>query len=44
MTEGDVDLHFDAQRRELDRLTVLNLVATPRRRSRLTTFAASAKS
>jgi hypothetical protein len=28
MTEGDVDAHYDAQRRELDRLTVLNLVAS----------------
>jgi hypothetical protein len=28
MTEADVDAHFDAQRRELDRLTVLNLVAS----------------
>ena len=28
MTEGDVDVHYDAQRRELDRLTVLNLVAS----------------
>jgi len=27
MTEADVDTHFDAQRRELDRLTILNLVA-----------------
>lgn len=28
MTEGDVDGHYDAQRRELDRLTVANLVAS----------------
>jgi hypothetical protein len=28
MTEGDVDIHFDIQRRELDRLTVLNLMAS----------------
>lgn len=28
MTEGEVDAHYDAQRRELDRLTVLNLVAS----------------
>ena len=28
MTEADVDAYFDAQRRELDRLTVLNLVAS----------------
>ena len=28
MTESDVDAHYDAQRRELDRLTVLNLVAS----------------
>jgi hypothetical protein len=28
MTEGDVDAHYDSQRRELDRLTVLNLVAS----------------
>jgi hypothetical protein len=28
MTEGDVDDHYDAQRRELDRLTMLNLVAS----------------
>ena len=28
MTEGDVDAHYDAQRRELDRLTILNLVAS----------------
>ncbi|HUY91765.1 MAG TPA: hypothetical protein VMV10_23685 [Pirellulales bacterium] len=28
MTERDVDIHYDAQRRELDRLTVLNLVAS----------------
>ena len=28
MTSGDVDALFDAQRRELDRLTVLNLVAS----------------
>jgi len=28
MTEGDVDAHYDAQRRELDRLTVVNLVAS----------------
>ena len=28
MTEADVDHHYDAQRRELDRLTVLNLVAS----------------
>lgn len=28
MTEGDVDTYFDTQRRELDRLTVLNLVAS----------------
>jgi hypothetical protein len=28
MTEGDVDAYYDAQRRELDRLTVLNLVAS----------------
>ena len=28
MTESDVDDHHDAQRRELDRLTVLNLVAS----------------
>jgi hypothetical protein len=27
MTDADVDVHYDAQRRELDRLTVLNLVA-----------------
>jgi len=28
MTEGEVDAHYDADRRELDRLTVLNLVAS----------------
>lgn len=28
MTAGDVDAHFDAQRRNLDRLTILNMVAT----------------
>jgi len=28
MTDADVDDHYDAQRRELDRLTVLNLVAS----------------
>ena len=28
MTEPDVDIHYDAQRRELDCLTVLNLVAS----------------
>lgn len=28
MTEGDIDAHYDAQWRELDRLTVLNLVAS----------------
>lgn len=28
MTESDVDSHYDAQRRELDRLIVLNLVAS----------------
>lgn len=28
MTEGDVDAYYDASRRELDRLTVLNLVAS----------------
>jgi hypothetical protein len=28
MTDTDVDAHYDAQRRELDRLTVLNLVAS----------------
>jgi hypothetical protein len=28
MTEGDVEAYFDDQRRELDRLTVLNLVAS----------------
>jgi hypothetical protein len=28
MTEGDLDVHYDSQRRELDRLTVLNLVAS----------------
>ncbi len=28
MTESDVDAHYDSQRRELDRLTVLNLVAS----------------
>ena len=28
MTESDVDAHYDTQRRELDRLTVLSLVAT----------------
>jgi len=27
-TESEVEVHFDAQRRELDRLTVLNLVAS----------------
>ena len=28
MTESEVDAYFDGQRRELDRLTVLNLVAS----------------
>jgi len=28
MTEADVDAHYDVQRRELDRLTALNLVAS----------------
>jgi hypothetical protein len=28
MTEADIDSHFDAQRRELERLTMLNLVAS----------------
>ena len=28
MTEAEVDAHYDADRRELDRLTVLNLVAS----------------
>ncbi|MFZ1934433.1 MAG: hypothetical protein WCB27_23635 [Thermoguttaceae bacterium] len=28
MTEADVDVYYDAQRRELDRLTMLNLVAS----------------
>jgi hypothetical protein len=28
MTEGEVDAHYDAARRELDRLTMLNLVAS----------------
>ena len=28
MTEGDIDAYYDTQRRELDRLTVLNLVAS----------------
>jgi hypothetical protein len=28
MTEGDVDAYYDSQRRELDRLTALNLVAS----------------
>lgn len=28
MTEAEVDAHYDAQRRELDRLTMLNLVAS----------------
>jgi len=28
MTEGDIDAYHDAQRRELDRLTMLNLVAS----------------
>lgn len=28
MTEGDVDRHYDTHRRELDRLTVANLVAS----------------
>lgn len=28
MTEGEVDAYFDVQRRELDRLTVLNFVAS----------------
>lgn len=28
MTEGDLDRYYDAQRRELDRLTVANLVAS----------------
>jgi hypothetical protein len=28
MTEDDLDAHYDVQRRELDRLTVLNLVAS----------------
>jgi hypothetical protein len=28
MTDGDVDVHYDAQRSELDRLTILNLVAS----------------
>ena len=28
MTEGEVDAYYDVNRRELDRLTVLNLVAS----------------
>ena len=40
MTEAEVDAHYDADRRELDRLTVLNLVAMPRGRSRSTTSGA----
>ncbi len=34
MTEAEVDAHYDGQRRELDRLAMLNLVAMQRRRLR----------
>jgi 3-oxoacyl-(acyl-carrier-protein) synthase len=39
MTERDIDSHYDMQRRELDRLTILNLVASAEATIKSTTSA-----